>query len=420
VERRGGGAEGQPDGRPGGVPSLDAKPRRHQIRGGREGAATDAPRRSQASRGLKVSARAQRVLLLLARFGYLSVRQAAALSGCSISTISSGCLELERLRWSVRWTLFTGSGMGPRVVVALTPAGRRTLAQVPGHRAWVRRPSLHRLDGIVAAVDLALELRDAGAGRWMTWAEHRRDHPGLPGVRLAPAGVLATPNGHRVPFWILLQMPAAAHLRESVRTLFPQPGRTPGRSGRCRPCAVGLRPSERSPASSPGSRPICGRAPLLSGWCRAAAAPRSAEVAAAALPPIGPSALRLLAFLDRFGHATVGQAAAMAGRSNHNLGIMLRGLERAELVQRHSGVRAAQPDVWSATPAGLAAAGSTRAALRPEPLHRRHSLALVDLAAHLETETGGRWETERELGPDSRDRFGPDMAASPARTAGAS
>jgi len=110
----------------------------------------------------------------------------------------------------------------------------------------------------------------------------------------------------------------------------------------------------------------------------------------------------------------------MAGRSNHNLGIMLRGLERAELVQRHSGVRAAQPDVWSATPAGLAAAGSTRAALRPEPLHRRHSLALVDLAAHLETETGGRWETERELGPDSRDRFGPDMAASPARTAGAS
>ena len=104
----------------------------------------------------------------------------------------------------------------------------------------------------------------------------------------------------------------------------------------------------------------------------------------------------MLTHLDRFGHATVTQVARSRRLGDASAWDALARLRRQGLVQGHrQGPK--QPLAWSATRAGLAITGSRRLPVPPEPAHRRHTLALGDLAAELTRSTGGTWETEREV-----------------------
>ena len=124
--------------------------------------------------------------------------------------------------------------------------------------------------------------------------------------------------------------------------------------------------------------------------------------------------LTVLAFLDRFGYATVWQVVRATGRSPKAVCRTLDLLKVGGLAQQHVDVPCpGRPAAWSATAAGLAAVGSRRRALPSAPLHRRHSLALVDLAFALEAEYGGRWEAERELDSDIGPQWGNDCIACP-------
>jgi DNA-binding MarR family transcriptional regulator len=100
--------------------------------------------------------------------------------------------------------------------------------------------------------------------------------------------------------------------------------------------------------------------------------------------------------LAAFGYATVDQVARMQGTRPTAASIMLAALERRGLVARHR-QHHLHKDVYSPTAEGLAAVGSPLPPVPRVPVQRRHALALVDLAHDLAAETGGRWETQREL-----------------------
>lgn len=359
--------------------------------------------------GPPISVPARRLLLQIARFGYLTPSQAAALGHVSRMVVSAGSRDLERRGWLTRITLIAGFGTGKFRIYALTPAGRRALARFPDRPVSRRHVRLDYLDSLLAAADLAAELEGSGAGTWVTWAEYVRDHPAPAQLPMVPAGLLRSSTETLRPYWIVLRAVHPGRVRESVQALYRDPQLEPPEVRAWPSAYAGL-----DALALPGTiRPwtpqhLQGRSPMQPGWAAATAAPEDVR-------PLGARTLRTLAFLDRFGYATHAQLARAAGRRRAGLGSDLKRWEQRGLVQRQPRAPGRiRPDAWSATAAGLAAVGTTPdRVLPPTPLHRRHSLALVDLAHHLEATTGGRWETEREIAGEARERFGGDITAPP-------
>ncbi len=191
-----------------------------------------------------------------------------------------------------------------------------------------------------------------------------------------------------------------------VQTLYRRPELAPGRiyaTERLLPWLrdLGLLTEDIRPYEPPH---LGGRAPFVGGWARGLPdTPAGNTSGRCQVSGVGVAQLSTLSFLNRFGHATPQQMAAARGRARTNIHAVLRRLERQGLAQRHRGQRRGsrqgqfQEDVWSATPAGLAVIASSRWAVTATPSHRRHTLALVDLARQMEADTNGTWETEREL-----------------------
>lgn len=144
-----------------------------------------------------------------------------------------------------------------------------------------------------------------------------------------------------------------------------------------------------------------GRPPLLPGWWKAgdgkSGGALTGNTRSGAHLRLGPAGVETLRYLDRFGYGTATQIARACGRRSIDEMVVLARLLSRGLAQRHGGARGMRPHAWSATRTGLAAIGSARQAPPAEPLHRRHSLALNDLAHDLTAQTGGTWEAEREV-----------------------
>lgn len=334
------------------------------------------------------SAPAGRLLHLLGRFGYLLLAQAAALDGGHTPRLLAlAAAELEARGWSRHWLLASG---GSRTAVhALTPAGLRALRRLPGAGPRPAAVLPGRVDALLAAAGLAVELRSAGT--WHTWAEWRQGAG--PFAAEAPAGVLEPPAGHPVPVWIVLDgRGAGARLRRALAEAARLPDLGPAQV-RALPALCGALegcPADVVPWAPPHLR---GRAPFLPGW----------RAAGGATGP-GPAGRALLAFLDRFGAATTEQCARETGSGSRGASAALHRLGRLGLAERRQAGRTA---VWRATAPGLRACGSRRRPAHPD-FHPAHTLALVDLARTLEAETGGRWEAEREIAPETRARFAED------------
>lgn len=194
-----------------------------------------------------------------------------------------------------------------------------------------------------------------------------------------PAGWRVRAGGRRL-IWLVLWPRPPARLRRAVLSALRVEGVLDGElyapPGLCISPALAQLPLRLHPWTPPH---LCGRPPLVPGWQEAAGR-------------LSPARIAVLAHLDRFGYSTARQLERLQGRPRVRL---LAALEAAGRVRRC--VRPAGPAVWSATTAGLRAAGAVGAAVAAHPVALRHSLALVDLARVLEAETGGRWRTEREL-----------------------
>lgn len=345
-----------------------------------------------------------------------------ALADRGAFSIKMGRRDLEQRGLAVTLRLTTTMA-GPYAAYTLTDAGRqaaRRLSDPPG----LPRTNLDTIDRTLATVDLALHLRQQGEGDWRTWPEYLRGHPAvIPrdlGLHSSPSGVLCAPDNTCTPIWVIFHARYPGPLRQDVAALYGRRELEPARIYALPPLLPwlqGLRliSDDIRPWNPPHLR---SRAPLQPGWAHpfAGNGARLPEPGADTprLRPLGPRQLAILAWLDRFSHATVDQIARAAGIAPHNAAAVLRVLEQQARAQRHRGVHKGcrrgqrQADVWSTTAAGLAAAASPRKAMRPQPLHRSHTLALVDLAHKMEADTGGRWEGERELGPETMTEFGRD------------
>lgn len=326
-----------------------------------------------------------RLLCGVARFGFLTATQGTALTGYSPGEVRRalgallrrGLLSAADPRWE----------RGPHRVYALTGRGRARLRVAGGPPA--ARINLDRLDEILAATDLALALEAQGVGNWLTWAECLRATPGLvpvparAGRTVPPAGVLREPDGGLCPVWVLLRRRPLRRLRRELQVYLQPPlgwGEIHAPPELVPSLAGGLLPATVRPWRPPH---LWGRPPLLPGWWRGAGTH----------PRLRAGAVTALHQLDRFGHLAARQLARDAGLAPRTARALLGRLEARGLAQRGGG----RPCAWSATAAGLAAIGSRREPVAQQPAHRRHTLALCDLAHQLAAETGGTWETEREL-----------------------
>lgn len=350
----------------------------------------------------------RRVLRQLARFGFLTVSQLAHLVANAQSTIAVALHRLNRRglvrRFAPAW------GKHRMNFYALSVKGQRLMHTVPDIPP-LARAQLDRLDEIAAAADLAMWLEAQGHGRWLTWAEYGCRHLSnggapFPILQVPPAGVLEEPSGRLQPVWLLLRPRSPGKVRNDLAsvcltdpfafgTVYALPELTSTFDGFNLPADV--------QAWTPPH--LGGRRPLLPGWWKPLAGdhrsrhdparPRGARVPSTR-PNLGPAATDILQYLDRFGHATTRQVAR-AGRRQAPIarGILFH-LLKLGLVQVH-GEREPPPEVWSATRTGLAVIGSRRTPVRANPLHGRHSFALNDLAHQLTAQTGGAWETERDV-----------------------
>ena len=178
-----------------------------------------ARRARQARRPRPLPAAALRLLLDLARFGYLTPGQATALAARRRRTVNAGTRELQRRGWLSVRRVICGPIAGRMVVYALTRRGRIALKRRTDRPPANLAATIGRLDETVATVDVALHLQAQGAGTWQTWAEYRRDHPWAAGLRLPPKGVLHGVDGTDTPVWVVLDTKRAASLRSSADLL---------------------------------------------------------------------------------------------------------------------------------------------------------------------------------------------------------
>jgi len=350
----------------------------------------------------------RRFFFNLVRFGFLTAPQAARLDGRARIALGTECTALRNL--GLLRTLRPTSSRGQHKIYTLAPPARgfiRALPEAPPRT----RAALDRVDEVLAAVDIALELEAQGAGRWQTWAEHVRAHPpdqAPPNERLShslsPVGVLEEPGGRLRPVWVLLQPRAPAVLRRQERALclrgpldFGTVYALPELCEALEDASLHATVEARTPPH------LGGRRPLFPGWWQVgldSASPRQRHRGDRARvsdrPSLGPTPLAVLTHLDRFGHATAAQVARALAFGPQRAQAVLARLRRQGLAQCHAKGHN-QPRAWSATRAGLAVIGSRRLPVPLEPLHRRHTLALIDLANDLMRQTGGTWETEREL-----------------------
>lgn len=232
------------------------------------------------------------------------------------------------------------------------------------------------------------------------------------------------------------EQPLAADTRDALQPrgkAIPEPRKAPYPAGATGPGAGAAEPADGTTRGDPGPRAVVATAagagvtagadarrptsdrqpPTPAGWPESPAAQGDAGAALRSAPQrpgnprlprataraedlpraLGPRMLATLSFLDRFGHATVGQVTRAAGRRAPTIRATMAQLQAHGLAQRHG----TRPTIWSATATGLAATGSARQPLPAKPNHHRHTLALVDLAHALQQTTGGTWETEREV-----------------------
>jgi len=142
---------------------------------------------------------ARRVLLLVSRFGFLTKRQIARLDGRpperGVDPEITSLRKVGFLR-ALRPTY----GPGSYAIYSLTHRAHTCLTAQAGVPPSARA-NLDRIDEVVAAADLALELQESGDGLWHTWAEHLHAHPpaGAPGEPgdspgLCPTGILEPPR----------------------------------------------------------------------------------------------------------------------------------------------------------------------------------------------------------------------------------
>ncbi len=360
---------------------------------------------------------ALRLLRQVARFGYLTAGQAAVLIGARPTRASRA---LRDRGWLVAWTFVAAAGLGHPLVYGLTPSGRRAAGLLPEAPQVPARVRPDRADALLSAADLAIELDHGGAAAWRTWAEQRAVTGGLSGGSQPPAGLLGTPGGGLLAVWIVLHRQRTGPLERGIDEL--RAGLGLGRvQVRALPalCASLERALGLGADVVPWTPPHLGdRGPLPPGWARGMPRPQGSGRAAGP----GPRGVAVLRFLHRFGYATAAQVARASDLSRADKAVRaLACLERLGLVQRcrplgrirRGSGGGALPDVWSATAAGLAAAGGRSRAVPAVPRRLRHTLALVEVALELERETGGRWEAERELAPEVRLGFGAGPGAVP-------
>lgn len=287
---------------------------------------------------------------LLARAGFLTPEQVARWTGHAPAAVAPALARLVRAGSLRRVPLVRGWG----------PAMAVTLAAAPAPPAWV--------DWCLARADLAERL---GALEFAA--------PGRGAADLAPAGRVVAPADPE-PVWLVLHARPPAALRGAVLAGLRAAG-SGGGALYAPPGLLALPAFAQLPvALYPWNPPhLEGRLPLAPGW-------------EAGTGPLTAAAIRLLSALDRWGYATARQLARMTGT---RADVLLPRLERGGWIQRFR--VPGLPVVWSATCAGLRAAGAIGAAVAARPATPHHTLALVDLGRQLELAYGGHWYTEREL-----------------------
>ncbi len=289
---------------------------------------------------------------------------------------------------------------------ALSAAGKRRLpALLPKQRVHTRQVNV-----LLATLDLAADLREREGAEWLTWPEALREGLALPPPGTAPAeGLVCPPAAARdaaprvpVPACVVLRRQARRTLRERlVMAARACGGVAPRIFAPEHLCPELLRQAEGTGARVEPWDPVPppGLAAAGTGVHRAAApGDGGAGRGRAVLTPKRERVLRLLA---AFGYATVDQVAREQGSHSTAASIMLASLEKAGLVQRHR-THHLHKDVYSPTELGIAASGLGLPMVPRVPAQRRHALALVDLAHHLVAESGGEWQTQREIA----DRWG--------------
>ncbi len=347
------------------------------------------------------------ILRVLARFGVARPDQIARQLGAAPPAVERGLRGLGA-RGLVEPIADGGA-------VALTAAGMRHLpALLPKQRASARQA-----EALLLALDIAWLVEAGGTARWMSWAEAVRAGLAIPqatrGVPPAEGLVLpgagrpgtAAPHPHVVPACVVVRAMARRAIRDRLLAAARATGASEVRLYTEAPLAADLR---RQVADLP--IPVV----VLCGEAAGDPPPPAAE------PPAGPSRrtrragmttkrAQVLRLLAAFGYATVDQVARMQGTRSTAASIMLAAMERGGLVARHR-EHHLHKDVYSATSAGLAAAGSGLPPVPRVPVQRRHSLALLDLADDLCRETSGRWQTQREVQLELQ-RAQPSPAAAP-------
>lgn len=381
----------------------------------RTAATVDPARRRPAAAPLR--AREERLLRCLGRWGFLSRAQNRELHRAAgpravADLYDRGWLRATRL----------AHALPAGVAYSLTPAGRRALADLPAAPPPLQA-DLGQVDRLLAAVDLARWLSGRG-WTWTPWTE-----PGLPvgaAERLRaervppPHGLVGRPGDRRLPAWLLLCPLPLWDVRRRVLVGSVACGVGSGYVFAPPQLCAQLREAEVPALLEAWDPPhLGGRAPFRTGWLPPNATPPSHRSHRGAVPAalrpdrLGPAALATLDLLDRFGYATAGQLARARGLAARSAHPDLRRLLALGLVQAEA--LGGRLQVWSATPAGQAAAGSGRAPVPRHPLHPRHSLALLDLAEGLGRRTGGRWATERELRSEAGRAGGPPLPPPDAR-----
>lgn len=326
------------------------------------------------------------ILRLLARFGVATGGQIARHLGQPLSAIEHAQRTLSAQALIRPIPLLRSGGLA--TACTLTTAGLRRLpALTPKHPV---HPS--RMDTMLAAVDIALQVEADGLGTWLTWPEAVREGRVLTDAVQASANGLLVPAGapagagRAIPVCIVLRQTGRSALRQRLAGAKQAAASTAVRVY----AAPHLCGSLEADARALGATVV----PWVPGeedW-RGEPAPEASRQRDA----LTPKRVRVLTFLARFGYATVDQLAAEQGTHSTAASIMLATLEKLGLVQRHR-QHHLHKDVYSATALGISVTGQGLAPVPRVPSQRRHALGLVDLARTLCAETGGDWLTNREL-----------------------
>ena len=334
------------------------------------------------------------ILRLLGRFGLARADQIARQTGRRLAAVERTLRALTA--GGLLHPVPVASGGQALVAVALTAAGQRRLpALLPKQRVTARQA-----DVLLAVLDLAWEVEQAAAGRWLPWLEAARAGQVLPlgdlpppaeGLLLPrptarggaaeslplPVCVVLTPQPQRA---LRLRLATAARAAGTGRVALYAPPRLSAELRR-QTQGLGVTVIDWTPPDPGGRGGAAGPA---------APPPRSSR------SPVTPKRARALQLLTAFGYATVDQVARAQGTHSTAASIMLAAMEKAGLVQRHR-QHHLHKDVYSPTPAGAAGVGLGLPPVPRVPAQRRHALALLDLAHDLVAETGGRWETQRQI-----------------------